>query len=73
MGPAENTMVLGKVRKILAPPWVQIFLWLLLQEKINSKERVNRLGIVEANDIKCVFCGTDDETIDHLFITCQVS
>ena len=48
-------------------------MWLLLQGRINTKERLRRLNLLQNNDIYCVLCGRLEETTEQLFVNCVVS
>ena len=48
----------------------KIFMWFLHRKEILSKD--NLLKPKWTGCKKCVFCGSN-ETIDHLFISCQLS
>ncbi|KAL8506366.1 hypothetical protein ACS0TY_017299 [Phlomoides rotata] len=45
----------------------------LLHNRLPTKEKLQRMGIIPVSeDIKCVLCGEDDETIDHLLDKCRI-
>lgn len=49
----------------LARPKAKTIFWLLCHDKLPTKERLNRFGMVQ--DTTCRLCGEVDETADHLF------
>ncbi|WJX91754.1 hypothetical protein P8452_73481 [Trifolium repens] len=53
-----------------APSKVLDFSWMLLHNKIPTKDNLFRRQIINGNDQLCVFCGTELETSVHLFIYC---
>jgi hypothetical protein len=53
-----------------APSKVLGFSWMLLHNKIPTKDNLLRRQIINGNDQLCVFCGTELETSVHLFIYC---
>jgi hypothetical protein len=52
------------------PPRVQIFLWLLSQNKIMTRDNLRHRGIQET--LKCELC-SELESVKHLFFDCLVS
>ncbi|TVU08333.1 hypothetical protein EJB05_41734, partial [Eragrostis curvula] len=52
-----------------APPRVQFFGWLLVQERIQCKTNLLQKTIVD--DAKCEVCSSADETSDHLIFECH--
>ncbi|XP_016195906.1 uncharacterized protein LOC107636951 [Arachis ipaensis] len=57
--------------KGLVPPGVKFFTWFVLVGRVNTKDRLNRLGIIDRNDNICVMCNKDLESVQHLFVTCE--
>ena len=55
----------------LARPKAKFILWLLLHEKLATKERLSRFGIL--NDSICSLCNKEVETIEHLSFICSIS
>jgi hypothetical protein len=52
-------------------PRVKFFVWLLLVDRLNTKEMLQRRHINIEDDVDCVLCDSGaPETIDHLFFTC---
>ncbi|QHO08772.1 uncharacterized protein DS421_14g475570 [Arachis hypogaea] len=62
-----------KIWKDLVPPKVELFSWFVLVGRVNTKERLSRLGIIKMNDNICVLCKKDVEIVLHLFATCEYS
>ena len=57
----------------LAPPRVEAFCWLAMAGKISMTDSLRRGLVSEAiSDLGC-FCGREMESIDHLFIRCDVA
>jgi hypothetical protein len=52
------------------PPRVHFFLWLLTQNKVLTRDNVNKRKHLE--DVRCVFC-CEPESIHHLFFDCAVA
>nr|CAB3445429.1 unnamed protein product [Digitaria exilis] len=50
-----------------APPRVQFFAWLLVQDRIQCRSNLFRKGIVE--DVACAICG-GNEDCDHVVLSC---
>ncbi|XP_016199783.1 uncharacterized protein LOC107640799 [Arachis ipaensis] len=55
----------------LVPPRVELFIWFALIGKVNSKERLHRLGVISHGDDMCVLCKTEVEHVYHLFPGCK--
>ncbi|CAO1940520.1 unnamed protein product [Urochloa humidicola] len=51
-----------------APPRVQFFAWLLVQERIQCRANLLLKNIVD--DAKCELCHNREETCDHIIFTC---
>ena len=61
----------SKVWHGLCPPKAELLVWLRLLGRINTKDRLQRLSVLQNNDLRCVLCNSCDETIAHLFFTCE--
>ncbi|XP_016167355.1 uncharacterized protein LOC107609826 [Arachis ipaensis] len=59
--------------KGIVPPRVELFTWFVLVGRVNIKDRLCRLGILQQNDNLCVLCKKDVENIHHLFVACEFS
>ncbi|XP_016206044.1 uncharacterized protein LOC107646370 [Arachis ipaensis] len=59
--------------KGLVPPRVELLAWFVLIGRVNTKERLCRLGIVNQEENMCVLCNKDVEYIHHLFLGCEFS
>ncbi|XP_072081167.1 uncharacterized protein [Arachis hypogaea] len=57
--------------KGLVPPRVELFAWFVLTGRVNTKERLTRLGILNQDDKSCVLCNKDVEQVHHLFLGCD--
>ncbi|QHO18793.1 Putative ribonuclease H protein [Arachis hypogaea] len=53
--------------KGLVPPRVELFVWFGLIGRVNSKERLRRLGVINEEDSLCILCKVVDENDYHLF------
>lgn len=48
----------------------RIFFWLLLQDKLSTRERLRRRNMI-LDDYNCVGCGSaHEELVEHLFLKC---
>jgi hypothetical protein len=57
--------------KCMAPSKVSGFVWMVLHDRVPTRENLFRRQIIEANgDRRCVFYGDSTETAPHLFIYC---
>ncbi|XP_015961036.1 uncharacterized protein LOC107485010 [Arachis duranensis] len=61
------------VWKGLVPPRVELFIWFALTGRVNTKERLSRLGVVNQEDVICVLCNKGVEVGHHLFLACEFS
>lgn len=52
---------------------IEIFSWLVLRGKLNTKDKLARLEIIPSDEIHYALCGVVPETCDHLFLHCSVS
>ncbi|KAL4329156.1 hypothetical protein AHAS_Ahas13G0271900 [Arachis hypogaea] len=43
------------VWKGLVPPRVELFIWFALTERVNTKERLSRLGVVNQEEVWCAW------------------
>jgi zinc-binding in reverse transcriptase len=57
------------VWKSKIPYKIRIFMWLVRKKQILTKDNLVKRGWL--GNTKCVFCGAN-ETIDHLFVSCQI-
>ena len=55
----------------LVPAKVNVFLWRLKLNKIPTRVNLDRRGI-DIGSVLCPVCGSDVETINHLFFTCDM-
>jgi hypothetical protein len=58
------------VWKIMVPPRVHFFLWLLSKNKLLTRDNLNKRKEVE--DKTCLFC-EEQESVHHLFYGCVVA
>ncbi|XP_039003297.1 uncharacterized protein LOC120130003 [Hibiscus syriacus] len=56
----------------LAPPRVEAFLWQLAHQKVAVKVELVKRGIPLRDDILCPLCKKQEESVQHLFISCNV-
>ena len=65
----EATLIKGLWRGLI-PPRIELFSWLALQGKINTKSKLVRIGIISSDDILCVMCNESPEDHNHLLLHC---
>ena len=53
------------------PPKVEIFAWFVLIGRVNTKTRLHRLGIIQGDQVCCVLCSKEEESMEHLFFNCE--
>lgn len=71
-GASRDTLV-NSVWLSIAPPKVELMMWLALLGKLNTKALLCRKGIISPQEVNCKFCSTNVEDIHHLLVTCSVS
>jgi len=54
----------------IAPPKVEFMTWLALLGKLNTRDLLQRKGIITAEANTCAFCAAYQETGDHLLMGC---
>ncbi|XP_039050464.1 uncharacterized protein LOC120191616 [Hibiscus syriacus] len=57
----------------LVPPRVEVFLWQVSLNKLAIRVELKKMGIPIGEDIQCPFCNQAEESVQHLFISCQFS
>ncbi|XP_074287809.1 uncharacterized protein LOC141612961 [Silene latifolia] len=57
----------------LAPPRYELILWAILWKRVNTKDRVMRWKPMVEDEMNCVFCGVELETVNHLVLHCKFS
>jgi len=62
----------SEFRKIKALPSAQFFAWRVIINKVATRDNLERKGI-DVGSRMCVLCGTNEETINHLFFSCDVT
>lgn len=70
--PSSHDVIKG-VWRGLVPPRIELFLWFSMLDKINTIEKLLRCGIIPMADASCIFCKSQVESSDHLFIHCPLS
>jgi hypothetical protein len=72
LGP-DSTFVFSRLWKSGAPSKVCTFSWQVLLDRIQTKENLWRRGIIQQEQLNCVFCGASTESTVHLFLHCACS
>lgn len=57
----------------LVPHKIKIFVWLALMGKINTRDRLASVGIIQRDCNVCPLCLQDPESAEHLLLHCSVS
>ena len=55
----------------LSPPKVQLFLWLLVQDKVTTRDFLFQHDYITLHESRCAFCNKSLESSSHLFIHCH--
>ncbi|XP_057734391.1 uncharacterized protein LOC130949772 [Arachis stenosperma] len=53
------------------PPRIELFSWFVLIERVNTKERLCKLGVLGQLDNMCTLCCKSIESVFHLFVGCE--
>ena len=59
----------AKVWRRVAPPKVEMLVWFVVLGKLNTKDRLAGLNIINNDDVCCVLCNDHEESIEHLFFS----
>jgi hypothetical protein len=54
----------------LVPSKVEIFCWMAIINKINTRSMLVKRGILDTSAANCTICLVEEEMVDHLFIHC---
>ena len=65
--------VISKAWLGIVPPHAKILVWFVLQERLNTRERLCKLAILQPIEAICPFCNQEVESVTHVFYTCYVS
>ncbi|XP_015970017.1 uncharacterized protein LOC107493428 [Arachis duranensis] len=57
----------------VVPLRIELFGWFVIVGRVNTKERLSRLDVVIHNDNICVLCKKEIESVQHLFILCELT
>ncbi|GAU17375.1 hypothetical protein TSUD_232510 [Trifolium subterraneum] len=70
--PVIDFVNLARVWDSWAASKVIVFSWQLLQDRVPTRQNLRmRRVMVGATDISCVFCGAVEESVDHIFVSCD--
>lgn len=53
------------------PHRIEVFVWAALLEKINSRQKLAKIGIIASENDICVLCSLHSESSNHLLLHCQ--
>lgn len=56
-----------------SPTRVELLVWFVIQEKLNTRSRLRRLNMLSEEEDICPFCKEEKETIKHMFLHCHLS
>ncbi|XP_020963842.1 uncharacterized protein LOC110265266 [Arachis ipaensis] len=59
--------------KGFVPPRIELFGWFVLVGRVNTKERLTKLGVNIMSDSMCILCTKEVESAEHLFLRCEVT
>lgn len=70
---SEESPAIKGLWRGLVPPRIEIFMWLALLGRINTKSKLAGIGIIPQEDSLCVLCQAELETHNHLLLHCEFS
>ena len=59
----------SKAWRNLCLPKAELLLWLVLEGRVNTQDRLRKINVLRSDDTGCVLCGEADESVSHLFFT----
>ncbi|KAK7259217.1 hypothetical protein RIF29_24817 [Crotalaria pallida] len=68
-----ETLTSKNVWRGVAPPRVELLIWLVLAGKINTRSRLKKMKLIHQDNANCPFCNRVEESIEHLFLHCDFS
>ncbi|KAL4352558.1 hypothetical protein GQ457_06G028210 [Hibiscus cannabinus] len=57
----------------VAPPKVEVFLWLVFQQRIPVRVELASRGLTAITDLSCPLCGLAPESVSYLLFSCKVA
>ncbi|XP_016199557.1 uncharacterized protein LOC107640560 [Arachis ipaensis] len=63
----------SSIWKGFVPPRIELFGWFVLVGRVNTKERLTKIGVNILGDSMCVLCTKELESVEHLFLKCEVT
>ena len=71
LGTADKVRWADIVWKKVVIPRSRFVVWLACHERLKTKQRLKRMGVVE--DDRCPICDSQTEMTEHLFFNCDFS
>lgn len=68
--PQSKIRIWGRLWRGLIPPRIEVFSWVALLGKLNSRQKLATLNIIPPDDAVCIMCNGAPETSDHLLLHC---
>ena len=59
------------VWKDLVPPRIELLTWFVLIGRVNTKDRMARMNLLQQDQILSPLCSKHDESLSHFFFTCE--
>ena len=57
----------------LVPHRIELFSWFAILNKLNTRSKLVKLGVIPLSEAQCVLCGSALECTNHLFIHCSLA
>ncbi|XP_058775768.1 uncharacterized protein LOC131650044 [Vicia villosa] len=58
--------------KVKAPSKFIIFGWRVIHNRIATKDLLHKRGILDVNNLQCVFCSSEEDSLPHILGGCRV-
>lgn len=72
----SQSQIINNVRGVwmgVAPPRAELLVWFVIQEKLNTRNRLRRLNLLSEEEDICPFSKKEKEMVKHLFLHCILS
>jgi hypothetical protein len=67
----NNDFSFAGIWKGVVPPKVEIFCWMAIINRLNTRGVLVRRGVLDSSDSNCPICLVEEESVDHLILHCH--
>ena len=68
---STNGFSFAGIWKGVVPPKVEIFCWMAIINKLNTRGVLVRRGVLDSSNSNCPICLVEEESVDHLLLHCH--